>query len=95
MAKVIVAAFLLLSIGNAQENNPQDLTSLSIDQLSKISVYSASKRAQDASDAPSSVTVITGGEIQRYGYRTLADVLESVRGFYITYDRYESYVGVR
>jgi len=58
-------------------------------------VYSASKHLQKASDAPSSVTVITADEIQRYGYRSLADILESVRGFYITYDRDYSFVGVR
>ncbi|HEX4001905.1 MAG TPA: TonB-dependent receptor [Candidatus Acidoferrales bacterium] len=68
---------------------------MSLEQLSQITVYSASKHAQSISDAPSSVTVITADEIQRYGYRTLADILEAVRGFYITSDRYESYVGVR
>ncbi len=60
-----------------------------------ISVYSASKRVQSSSDAPSSVTVITADEIQKYGYRSLADILESVRGFYVTYDRDYSFVGVR
>jgi len=60
-----------------------------------ITVYSASKRVQSSSDAPSSVTVITADEIQKYGYRSLADILESVRGFYVTYDRDYSFVGVR
>jgi outer membrane receptor for ferrienterochelin and colicin len=81
-----------------QQSDPQardDLSKLNLEDLMNITVYSASKRVQNSSDAPSSVTVITADEIQRYGYRSLAEILESVRGFYVTYDRDYSFVGVR
>lgn len=68
---------------------------MSLEQLGQLTVYSASKHEQTVNDAPSSVTVVTADEIQLYGYRTLADILETVRGFYITSDRYQSYIGVR
>ena len=44
---------------------------------------------------PSSVTVITADEIQRYGYRTLADILEDRSRLLHHLDRYQSYIGVR
>ncbi len=59
------------------------------------SVYGASKYEQKVTEAPSSVTIITYDEIRKYGYRTLTDLLRSVRGFYITYDRNYNYIGVR
>ena len=58
-------------------------------------VYGASKYEQKVSEAPSSVTVITADEIRKYGYRTLAELLRSVPGFYVNYDRNYHYVGTR
>jgi iron complex outermembrane receptor protein len=68
----------------------EDLMSIEID-----SVYGASGFKQKVTEAPASVTIITAEEIQIYGYRTLADILRNVRGFYVTSDRNYSYLGVR
>jgi outer membrane receptor for ferrienterochelin and colicins len=86
---------LLFALPALAQEAPKDLGTVSLEELGNIQVYSASKHMQSASDAPSSVTVITADEIQKYGYRTLADILESTRGFYVTYDRDYSFVGVR
>jgi outer membrane receptor for ferrienterochelin and colicins len=73
-----------------------NLTDLSLESLMQIevpTVVSASKYEQKVTDAPSSITVITSVDIKRYGYRTLADLLASVPGFYVTYDRNYSFLG--
>jgi outer membrane receptor for ferrienterochelin and colicins len=72
------------------DDSLEDLMSIKID-----SVYGASGFTQKVTEAPASVTIITSDEIQKHGYRTLADILRNVRGFYVSYDRNYSYVGVR
>ena len=95
----VVILFISGSRICAQDQKSQrDLSEASLEELMKIevaSVYSASKYFQKVTEAPSSVSIITSEEIQRYGYRTLADTLRSVRGFYVTNDRNYSYLGVR
>src|SRR5437867_2152411 len=59
------------------------------------SVFGASKYEQKPSEAPASVSVVTNEEIRKFGYRTLSEILRSVRGFFTTYDRNYSYIGVR
>ncbi len=72
-----------------------DLTELSIEDLMSMTVYGASKFDQKLTEAPSSVTIIAADEIRKYGYRTLADIVRSASGFYTTYDRNYTYIGVR
>jgi iron complex outermembrane receptor protein len=95
---VIFAGILcvVLPMGAAHGQVPADTSGeLSLDSLLSIDVSAAAKHAQSTTEAPASVTVITSEDIARYGFRTLADVLATVRGFYTTYDHNYSYVGVR
>ena len=81
-----------------QPTTPPDVSKLSIEELMNVevdTVYGASKFEQKITSAPSFVTIINADEIQGYGYRTLADLLQSVVGFYVTNDRNYTYIGVR
>ena len=81
-----------------EQEHGKDLRSLSLEELMEIevqTVVSASKYRQKVSEAPASITIITADDIKKFGYRTLADILRSVRGLYTTYDRNYHYVGIR
>ncbi len=91
----LVSLLIATSAKCAGQDSTADLSEASLEQLGTIKVYSASRHLQATGDAPSAVTVITADEIQKYGYRTLADILQTVRGFFVTNDRNYTSVGVR
>jgi iron complex outermembrane receptor protein len=91
-----IAAACVSSGVEAQPGSRTDVTTMSLEELLKVEVVSvASRFPQDVREAPASITVVTAEDILRYGHRTLADVLRSVRGFYATYDRNYHYIGIR
>jgi len=101
---IILVVLSLLPLLNSKSALAQDkpatpnLFDRSLDDLMSIqidTVHGASGFKQKVTEAPASVTIIASEEIQEHGYRTLADILRNVRGFYVSYDRNYSYVGVR
>ncbi|HTC20163.1 MAG TPA: hypothetical protein VK859_04900, partial [bacterium] len=57
-----------------------DLTQLSLEDLAKVEiVFAASKSEQKATEAPASISIITSQQIRAQGYRTMDDLLRSVR----------------
>ena len=73
----------------------QDLTALSIEELLTVDIINASRLGQKPSEAPSSITTLTARDIRTFGWRTLAEALNAMRGLYVSNDRNYSYLGVR
>ena len=98
-----IGGFMLLALGTpAAEIQPPESGSerseLPLEALVKLeipTVQSASKYNQKTTEAPASVSIITADDVKKYGYRTLADILQSVRGLNVSYDRNYALLGVR
>lgn len=97
----LVPLFSLISIwalhaAEPGHRTPEDLATMPIEELMGVevsTVLGASRYEQRISDAPASISIITSEDIKRYGYRNMADVLHSVPGLYVTYDRNYNYLG--
>jgi outer membrane receptor for ferrienterochelin and colicins len=93
---ILFSALLARSAEINSDSKPRELADLPLEALMEIevpTVYGASKYEQRETAAPADVTVITADEIKKHGYRTLADVLQSVPGLYVTYDRNYKFLG--
>lgn len=95
-ALFVLNAFLAIAVRG--EELATDFTTKSIEELMMVKVpvvVAASKHEQKATEAPSAVSVVTQDEIKKFGYRTLADILRSVRGVYVSSDEVYNYIGIR
>lgn len=70
---------------------------MSLEELMRIELSTASKKNEKISDIPASVKIITRKEIETFGYQNLEEVLENVIGLYIIDNNTFHYitVGVR
>jgi len=105
MALAMAAGAWMLSLNpattcaqDARSSASDEAPDLSLEELVNIkvdSVFSASRYSQKVTQAPASVSIVTADEIKKFGYRSLADILGSMRGFYVPNDRTYSYLGSR
>lgn len=81
--------------GTATPAAADDPTLLSLEQLVNTEVMTATRFARSISDAPSAVSVITADDIRLYGFQTLGQILDHMRGLYLSYSPSYVYLGAR
>jgi outer membrane receptor for ferrienterochelin and colicins len=91
-APAVLVAIGLLSPRAAAEDAVDDLDLV---KLLNVQVSTATKTAEDLDEAPAVTWVVTREDIQRWGYRSVAEVLEYTLGFYVIDDHILPNVAVR
>jgi outer membrane receptor for ferrienterochelin and colicins len=73
----------------------RDITDIPLEQLVETDVQTASAISEQISQSSSAVSIVTAEDIKLFGYRTLADILASMRGLQVSNDRQYDYMGGR
>lgn len=96
MGKSRVARFVALALVLSQSGFVQAAQESAFSFFEEeAKVVAASQHPQKISQAPASAYVVTAQDIERYGYRTLAEALQSIPGIYATSDRNYTYLWFR
>ena len=91
-----VPAYPAPSLGQVPSGGKLNVAELSLKELKRLdAVYAPSKSEEKTTEAPGTTTILTSTEIKVGGFRTLDDLLNYVRGFYVSNDRNYTYVGLR
>ncbi len=94
----LVVALILTSAASAAPTTVAPLDELSLEELGRVrvdTVEGASRYRQKITEAPAAVSIVTAQDIRTFGWRTMAELLQAVRGQSISYDRTYSYLGSR
>ncbi len=84
-----------MTLALASDDEKIDITQISLEQLLETEFIPASRIARQISDAPSAVSIVTAQDIHDFGYRSLSDILKSMRGLYVTSSPNFEYLGGR
>lgn len=85
---IFILVFLFTTYQASAAETPEGgsfdiLLTMSLEQLVQVEVYSASKRPQKISEAPSPIYVFTAEDIQRTGVRNFMELVQFIPGFYV------------
>jgi iron complex outermembrane receptor protein len=93
MRKLVASVLILLGCAGlggtpafAQTGNAasaEDLLNLSMEDLMKVEVSTASRHSESRKQTPAAITVLTAEDIRRSGATSLPEVLRLVRGVYV------------
>lgn len=78
----LVGCFLCASIAVAKAETMIDATAIPFEELLQKEYIPASHVANQVSNAASAVSIVTARDIKEYGYRTLGEILASMRGLH-------------
>lgn len=105
MTMVSLTARLLLSVvlplglpllpARASPADPAPLLELSLEDLQRYPVITASRHEQPLWRAPAIVSVLDGEDLRRQGYRSVAEALRTIPGIHVINDGVSHYVIVR
>ncbi|MCP4216073.1 MAG: TonB-dependent receptor [bacterium] len=79
----------------AQEEGAEDVMDMDLEDLLDVEITTAGKQAEKISEIPASIVLVTRDDIEKYGYQTLEEVLESIPGLYQTNDYTSKCFGLR
>lgn len=93
---LIGVAFILFFPLSAQEEKPEDIMEMALEDLLNVEVTTVSKKQQKVSDIAASIVLVSRKEIETMGYQSLEEILRNVPGLYDVDDlAYGSVFGVR
>jgi iron complex outermembrane receptor protein len=79
----------------ARPGDAEVVDDLDLVKLLNVEVSTASKTAESVDEAPAVITLVTRRDIQRWGYQSVAEVLNHTVGFYLVDDHILPNAGVR
>jgi outer membrane receptor for ferrienterochelin and colicins len=87
--------WLILPAPVAGQPETDAVDDLDLVKLLNVEVSTATKTAESLDDAPAVITVVTQSDIRRWGYQSVAEVLNHTVGFYLIDDHILPNAGVR
>lgn len=83
------------SVASARTPDFEQMLDMDLAELMQIPVLTASRHSQALWQAPAVINVLDGDTLRRQGYRSIAQALRQVPGFFITHDGVGHYTTVR